>query len=1577
MGKPKIRFKGYEDAWEQRKLDGWGTFYYGRSCPKWSVTEDATIPCIRYGELYTKFGAKIDRVYSYTNMPPENLRFSKGTEVLIPRVGEDPMDYNHCTWLSMPDVAIGEMISVFNTDNNPLFTATMFNATLQNEFAMRVEGGSVTNLYFEKLKNIEVSFPSIQEQEKIAAYFENLDHLITLHQRKCEETKSLKKYMLQKMFPENGKYVPEIRFSGFSDAWEQRKFGEIVEKYEDLVETPTEGYTRLGIRSHAKGTFHSFVEKGKELETAKMFRVAADKFIVNITFGWEHAVAITDENDAGKLVSHRFPQYSFNAGMVPKFFRYLILDENFKHHLELSSPGGAGRNRVLKLNDMLEYKMNFPSEVEQGKIAAYFDHLDHLITLHQRKCYRFIDIALDAWEQRKVSELLQERNEQAPMSEEYPLMAFIANQGVAPKGDRYDRSALVNDETGKKYKRTEFGDFIYSSNNLETGSIGLNKYGNACISPVYSIFKPTGKADLDFLGRRFLRKDFINEMVKWRQGVVYGQWKIHETDFLNIVVTVPTIEEQKRIGDFLDGLDSLITLHQHKLFCAKNVMKYITTDINTPQKEAIMAELESVIEQKLIEQLIYGDSQWTYREDLKTEADLWKNFRYILEQNNKERLNGEPLSDAEFEQVKNQLQFSSFYKAGEWLVGENGKVMVHVQRDTERLHLVVMNHEHIAGGSSVYEVINQYNALKMDEDSSVNVRDRRFDVTLMINGLPMIHIELKNKQHSYMDGFRQIKKYIGEGKFTGIFSAVQMFVISNGVDTKYFSAASDTELNPKFISGWLDKENNAVSDYLDFAKSVLRIPEAHEMIARYTVLDEEAKRLILLRPYQIHAIEAIRDASKTGKSGFVWHTTGSGKTLTSYKATRNLLMDIPAIDKAIFLIDRKDLDTQTTMAFQAYANNDLIDVDETDNVFDLKKKLKSDDRQVIVTTIQKLQRLITRKLQEGTPEYHKIKNLKIAFVVDECHRAVTPGTKREIERFFGNSLWYGFTGTPRFAENPYPQMGDLPRTTQELYGDCLHKYTIQNAIHDNAVLGFQVEHNGPKNKKNETDSNLYVTESHMLKVLEVILNKSYYKLGFQNGKGKTYEGLLTTSSIQLAQKYYDLLKMVKEGKTTLKIDEKIKQVLPDFPKFAITYSVTENEEGSHVNQQKMQESLDDYNKMFGTKYEISQIQGYNGNLNKRLARKDAKYKSRNEQLDLVIVVDRLLTGFDAPCLSTIFIDRPPMGPHDLIQAFSRTNRIYNKNKVYGQIVTFQAPKLFKESVDNAVRLYSAGSTQTALLADWKEVESAFRKSLKALRISAETPEEVPGMSIKEKKIFVKLFQDFDKFFAQLKSFTQYEDNMLAGYGITEDEYTDYAGQYLNAKEEIKEDTDGQIDDPGVPVVDEDYELMAYSHTKIDYEYIINLIQNIVSPDEESQDVTQEQKQKQMDEVKQYVEELRKDNPKVAEIMTTLIGEIEQDVNKYKGQSILNIVENMKQECIEKVVTDFCITWYTSKDDVMYAAMHYRNGEIPNESAIKETANFTSYKEVQERAIPKFKYYTMMIAELRKTLDEEIKPLMNH
>ena len=1405
MGKPKIRFKGYNEDWEQRKLGeiygSIGNAFVGTATPYY----------VEQGHFYLESNNVKDG------------QINHNSEIFI---NDEFYEKQKDKWLHTGDMVMVQSGHVGHAavipeelDNTAAHALIMFRNPKEkiepyflnyeyqtNKAKKKIEnittGNTIKHILASDMQEFVVDVPKYEEQKVIADYFSNLDHLITLHQHKCDEMKKLKKYMLQKMFPKNGKKVPEIRFDGFTNDWEQRKLGEVVEFFN----------------------------------------------------------------------GDRSSRYPNDSDMVPEGIPFINAGDLV-----------SGRVKLDTANKITEEK--------------------------------------------------------------------------------------YNELSGAKIQR---GDIIYCLR----GTLGKNAFvDNFDAGTVASSL-------VDIRPKKIVGKylfQVLNSDIEYRQRTVNdegaAQPNLSAKNLSLFDIPMPSEFEQEKIALYFDTLDHLITLHHHEEFCTENVLIYIEINKTIQIKEDIMAELESVIEQKLIDQLVYGDSQWTYRADLKTEEDLWNNFRYILEQNNKDRLNGEPLSDTEFEQVKNQLQFSSFYKAGEWLVGENGKVMVHVQRDTERLHLVVMNHEHIAGGSSVYEVINQYRALA-DEESQTKAQDRRFDVTLMINGLPMIHIELKNKQHSYMDGFWQIKKYIGEGKFTGIFSAVQMFVISNGVDTKYFSAASDTELNPKFISGWLDNENNPVPDYLDFAKSVLRIPEAHEMIARYTVLDEEAKRLILLRPYQIHAIEAIREASKTGKSGFVWHTTGSGKTLTSYKATRNLLMDIPSIDKAIFLIDRKDLDTQTSMAFRTYANNDLVDVDQTDNVFDLKKKLKSDDRQMIVTTIQKLQRLITKKLAEGTPEYNKIKSLKIAFVVDECHRAVTPGTKRELERFFANSLWYGFTGTPRFAENPYPQLGDLPRTTEELYGERLHRYTIQNAIHDNAVLGFQVEHNGPKNMDDETDSSMYENETHMLRVLDVILNKSYHKLGFQNGKGKTYEGLLTTSSIQLAQKYYELLKRVKNGETNLQIDEKVKQILPDFPKFAITYSVTENEEGSHLNQEKMKESIKDYNEMFGTKLDISQIQSYNANLNKRLARKEPKFQSRSEQLDLVIVVDRLLTGFDAPCMSTLFVDRQPMGPHDLIQAFSRTNRIFDKNKTYGQIVTFQAPKLFKECVDNAVKLYSAGSTEIALLAEWEEIEPAFRKALKALRVSAETPAEIPAMSEKEKVLFVKAFQNFDKLFAQLKSFTQYEESMLTEYGISEDEYDDYAGHYLNVKEELKagaEDTQSEMEEQPIDV---DYELMAYSNTKIDYEYIINLIQNIVTPDEDVE-MTPEERQKQLEEVKQYIDDLRKENPKVADIMSTLVSEIEQDEVKYKGQSILNIVENMKHECIEKVVMDFSITWYVSKDDVMYAATHYRNGEIPNESAIKSTADFTSFKEAQERAIPKFKYYNMMIEELRKTLEEEIKPLLNN
>lgn len=984
-----------------------------------------------------------------------------------------------------------------------------------------------------------------------------------------------------------------------------------------------------------------------------------------------------------------------------------------------------------------------------------------------------------------------------------------------------------------------------------------------------------------------------------------------------------------------------------------------------------MAELESVIEKRLIEQLCSDESQWTYRPDIRTEDALWNNFKYILEQNNKAKLNDTPLSESEFAKVKNDLSHASFYDAGKWLVGENGKVYVHVQRGNETLHLVVMNNEHIAGGTSVYEVINQYQAFADEEDE--HSRDRRFDVTLLINGIPLIHIELKNKDHSYMDGYRQIKKYIAEGKFHGIFSNVQMFVVSNAVDTKYFSAARDTELNKKFLTGWIDHENLPVCDYIKFAKSVLKIPEAHEMVTKYTVLDNDKKKLLILRPYQIHAIEAMRSASKRGQSGFIWHTTGSGKTMTSYKATRNLLMDIPSIEKTVFLIDRKDLDMQTKGAFQSYADNDTIDVDDTDNVGVLIKRLSDDNRQMIVTTRQKMQVMINRRLKEGTKEYDKIKSLRVAFVVDECHRAVTPQTKRDIERFFNHSLWFGFTGTPIFEENKYEQKGDLAQTTEELYGPCLHSYTIKEAIHDGAVLGFNVENLGPKGLPEDEEDAYYHSEKHMRNVLDVILNQSLAKFGMQNGKGQTYEAMLTVESIAVAQKYYDLLLNIKKGEDELKISEDVKKALPDFPKVAITFSVSENEESSQSNQDAMKRYLSYYNQVFGTKYEIEGLGAYNGNLNDRLARKEKRYRDREQQIDLVIVVDRLLTGFDAPCLSTLFIDRPPMSPQGLIQAFSRTNRLFDQNKEYGQIVTFRSPKEYKEKINDALVLYSKGGIGNAIAEDWDTVLDNFTLSLKTIRTFAPTPDDVMGLSKKQKKTFIRLFRDLDHDFAHLKSFSTFDSKMLDDYQFSQEDYDNYAAIYKNVMEELKVDkTDDQDDDP----ILDDYDLVAYSKFKIDFEYIVELLQGFVDfLNQDDNDFDEVDFEHKMLQIKEIVKEYAENNPRLSELFMQVLDEIERDKAKFMGQDISVTINQMRYAAIDKEIEAFAKRWFIDFDDVKYEAYNFKDGELANENKLKEKADYAAYKEATPDAMPKFKFNGALIRDFKEVLMPEILLLL--
>ena len=448
--------------------------------------------------------------------------------------------------------------------------------------------GTVGTYTIESGKKTPISLPNQIEQAKVGEFFQQLDNLITLHQRKCALLFSPFQAFISMMFIT----------STFS--WEQRKLSEITDKVTEknaglqYVETFTNS-AEFGIISQRDFFDHDIAKLGS---LDGYYIVKTEDFVYNPRISTSAPVGPINRNKLGRM-GVMSPLYTvFRPHDIDTtYLEYFFKCGYWHSFMNFNGDSGARSDRFsIRDNVFFQMPIPIPDIDEQRKIGELLTCLDNLITLHQRKCIFFTGRAgrlistvnkkriTSSWEQREVGDLLIERSQQAPMSDEYPLMAFIANEGVAPKGERYDRSALVTDTVNKLYKKTEKGDFIYSSNNLETGSIGLNKYGKACISPVYSIFEPTGIADSDFLGRRLVRKDFINAMVKWRQGVIYGQWRIHESDFLKIEISVPSVEEQRKIGAYLDQLDNLITLHQRKPF----LMKWRTSDANRNQTNRLV-----------------------------------------------------------------------------------------------------------------------------------------------------------------------------------------------------------------------------------------------------------------------------------------------------------------------------------------------------------------------------------------------------------------------------------------------------------------------------------------------------------------------------------------------------------------------------------------------------------------------------------------------------------------------------------------------------------------------------------------------------------------------------------------------------------------------------------------------------------------------------------------------------------------------------------------------------------------------------------------------------------------------------
>ena len=577
---PRCFLGSFDFSWEQRKLGDVGETYTGLS-----------------GKTKADFGHGQARFITYMNVfsnPISNPEMTEPIEI-DPKQNEVEVGDVFFTTSSETPEEVG-MSSVLLEKRGKIYLNSFcfgFRPTekidsyylaymLRSESArekiiLLAQGISRYNISKNKVMEIAVSLPSLDEQKLIGQYFRQLDNLITLHQRKCANLCS------------PSQVVFSLLFATSTFSWEQRKFGEITSKYENPVPTPHDGYYRLGIRSHAKGTFHSYVAKGQELETAQMHRVAAGNFIVNITFGWEHAVAITDKNDAGKLVSHRFPQFSFAEGMVPEFFRYVIVDEKFRHHLWLASPGGAGRNRVLKLDEMLNYLMRFPSRDEQIKIAEFFRHLDNLITLHQRECISFTGRAdrliltankkrtTSSWEQRKLGDVATFINGRAYSQ---PELLSSGKYKVLRVGNFYTNDSWYYSdlELGEKYY-ADYGDLLYTW----SATFGPHIWLGDRVIYHYHIWK------IDLSNQ--LEKQFAVQLLEQDKANILssknGSTMVHITKEgmeQKDVIIPPSTKEQQEIGAFFQQLDNLITLHQRKPF----LMKWRNSDANRNQTNRLV-----------------------------------------------------------------------------------------------------------------------------------------------------------------------------------------------------------------------------------------------------------------------------------------------------------------------------------------------------------------------------------------------------------------------------------------------------------------------------------------------------------------------------------------------------------------------------------------------------------------------------------------------------------------------------------------------------------------------------------------------------------------------------------------------------------------------------------------------------------------------------------------------------------------------------------------------------------------------------------------------------------------------------
>ena len=740
---------------------------------------------------------------------------------------------------------------------------------------------------------------------------------------------------------------------------------------------------------------------------------------------------------------------------------------------------------------------------------------------------------------------------------------------------------------------------------------------------------------------------------------------------------------------------------------------------------------EAALENGLIATLRQMNYEYVQIEE---EKNLRTNFKSQLEKHNRKRLEEigrTEFTEAEFEKILIYLEGGTRFEKAKKL-----RDLFPLELDNgERLWVEFLNRTHWC--QNEFQVSNQI---------TVEGRKKcRYDVTILINGLPLVQIELKRRGVELKQAYNQIQRY-HKTSFHGLFDYVQLFVISNGVNTRYF--ANNPNSGYKFTFNWTDAANVPFNELEKFATSFFDKCTLGKIIGKYIVLHEGDKCLMVLRPYQFYAVEKILDRVKnSNNNGYIWHTTGAGKTLTSFKAAQ-LVAELDDVDKVMFVVDRHDLDTQTQSEYEAFEPGA---VDSTDNTDELVKRLHGNSK-IIITTIQKLNAAVSKQWYSRRIE--EIRHARIVMIFDECHRSHFGDCHKNIVRFFDNTQIFGFTGTPIFVENAVDG-----HTTKEIFGDCLHKYLIKDAIADENVLGFLVEYyHGNADVDN-------ANQNRMTEIAKFILN-NFNKSTFDG----EFDALFAVQSVSTLIRYYKIFK-------SLNPKIRIGAVFTYASNSSQDDALTGMNTGSYVSEStgeadELQAIMDDYNDMFGTSFTTENFRAYYDDINLRMKKK----KTDMKPLDLCLVVGMFLTGFDSKKLNTLYVDKN-MDYHGLLQAFSRTNRVLNEKKRFGKIVCFRD---LKSNVDASIKLFSnSNNLEDIVRPPFNEVKKNYQELTTNFLEQYPTPSSIDLLqSEKDKKQFILAFRDVIKKHAEIQVYDEFEED-AADLGMTEQQFMDFRSKYLD------------------------------------------------------------------------------------------------------------------------------------------------------------------------------------------------------